>query len=163
VPCSLRWMRLRRTEIMLTKPLRRRAARPSRRGTARALLTKALDTLIRQEHPEATVTVTELGQRAGVSRNSLYRYHSPILEVLREHQRHGPKSVQAKARKSVVRRRAENIGLRADIAKLAALVDHYYAAYRETASLLERRGRELAELRGKLHLKPAFLTAAVRS
>jgi hypothetical protein len=62
-----------------------------------------------------------------------------------------------------VRRRAENIGLRADIAKLAAIVDHYYAAYRETASLLERRDRELAQLRSKLHLKPALLTAAVRS
>jgi hypothetical protein len=97
-----------------------------------------------------------------VSRNSLYRYHSPILKVLREHQRHGLKFLQSKARKSAVRRRAENIGLRADIAKLAALVDHYYAAYRETASLLERRDRELAELRNKLKLRPALLPSAGR-
>ncbi len=148
---------------MVAKPPRRRAARhPSRRGAARALLTKALDTLTRSEHPEATVTVTALCQRAGVSRNSLYRYHSPILKVLREHQRHGLKFLQSKARKSAVRRRAENIGLRADIAKLAALVDHYYAAYRETASLLERRDRELAELRNKLKLRPALLPSAGR-
>ena len=61
-----------------------------------------------------------------------------------------------------VRRRAENIELRADIAKLAALVDHYYAAYRETASLLERRDRDLAELRSKLKLRPALLPSADR-
>jgi hypothetical protein len=97
---------------------------------------------------------------AGVSRNSLYRYHAPILKALRDHQRHCPGFAHAKARKSAVQRRAENIGLRADIAKLAALVDHYYAAYRETASLLERRDRELAELRSKLKLAPRV--AAIR-
>ncbi len=61
-----------------------------------------------------------------------------------------------------MQRRAENIGLRADIAKLAALVDHYYAAYLETASLLERRDRELAELRNKLKSRPALLPSAGR-
>jgi hypothetical protein len=61
-----------------------------------------------------------------------------------------------------VRRRAENIGLHADIAKLAALVDHYYAVYRDTASLLERRDRELSELRGKLESRPALLPSADR-
>jgi hypothetical protein len=141
---------------MLAKSPRRKAARPSRRGIARALLTKALDALIR-DRPEASVTVTDLCRLAGVSRNSIYRYHSPILKALRDHQRHGPRFAQAKARKSAVQRRAENIGLRTDIAKLAALVDHYYAAYRETASLLERRDRELAELRGKLQSRPVLL------
>lgn len=149
---------------MLAKHRHRKATRPSRRGAAQALLTKALETLTRQERgATGTVTVTELCRLADVSRNSLYRYHSPILKTLREYQRHGPKFAQAKARKSAAQRRAESIGLREDISKLAALVDHYYAAYRETASLLERRDRELAELRGKLHLKPALLTAAVRS
>jgi hypothetical protein len=122
---------------------------------------KALETSIR--HPEATVTVTELCRLAGVSRNSLYRYHAPVLKALRDHQRHGPRFAQAKARKSAAQRRAENIGLRADIAKLAALVDHYYAAYRETTALLERRDRELAELRGKLMLRPTLLPSAGRS
>jgi hypothetical protein len=113
-----------------------------------------------RDRPEASVTVTELCRLAGVSRNSLYRYHSPILKVLHEHQRCGSKFTQAKARKSAVRRRAENIGLRADIAKLAALVDHYYAADRETTVLLERRDRDLAELRGKLQFKPVLLPNA---
>jgi hypothetical protein len=61
-----------------------------------------------------------------------------------------------------VQRRAENIGLRADIGKLAALVDHYYAAYRETASVLERRDRELAELRGKILARPALFTSEMK-
>jgi len=145
-----------------TRP-RSKSAHPPQRGTARSLLTKALETLTRQDRAGATVTVTELCGLAGVSRNSLYRYHSSILKALHEHQRRGSKFTQAKARKSVARRRAEKIGLRADIAKLAALVDHYYAAYRETTVLLERRDRELAELRCKLHLKPTLLAAAVRS
>lgn len=143
---------------MLAKRPRSKAPRPSRRGTARTLLMKALEGSTRR--PEATVTVTELCRLADVSRNSLYRYHAPVLKALRDHQRHGPKFAQAKARKSALQRRAENVGLRADIAKLAALVDHYYAAYRQTASLLERRDRELAELRGKLHSKPVLLTSA---
>jgi hypothetical protein len=148
---------------MLAKHPHRKATRPSHRGVAQARLTKALETLTRQDHgATGTLTVTELCRLADVSRNSLYRYHSPILKTLREHQRLGGRFAQAKARKSVVRRRAENIGLRGDIAKLAALVDHYYAAYRETATLLERRDRELAELRGKLHSKPVLLTSAGR-
>jgi hypothetical protein len=142
---------------MLAKRSRSKTPHPSRRGKARALLTKALETLTRQDRARATVTVTELCRLANVSRNSLYRYHSPIIKVLHEHQRRGSKFTQSKARKSVARHRAENIGLRADIAKLAALVDHYYAAYRETTVLLERRDRELAELRGKLQLRPALL------
>lgn len=138
-----------------------KAARPSRRGTARTLLMEALETATR--HPEETVTVAGLCRVAGVSRNSLYRYHAPILKALRHHQRNCPGFAHAKARKSVVERRAENIGLRADIGKLAALVDHYYAAYRETASVLERRERELAELRNKFQMKPVLLPSADRS
>jgi hypothetical protein len=53
----------------------------------------------------------------------------------------------------------ENIALHEAVAKLAALIDHYYAAYRETAGLLERRDRELAELRSRLAVTPALLTA----
>jgi AcrR family transcriptional regulator len=146
---------------MLAKRPRSKAPRPSRRGTARTLLMKALETAIR--HPEETVTVAGLCRVAGVSRNSLYRYHAPILKALRDYQRHGPRFAHAKARKSAVQRRAENIGLHADIAKLAALVDHYYGAYRETASLLERRDRELAELRAKLQLRPTLLPSACQS
>jgi len=128
-------------------------------------LTKALVTLTQSDgdrRAPKNATVTELCRLAEVSRNSLYRYHSPILKTLREYQRRGPQSAQAKTRKSATRRRAENNGLCEDISRLAALVDHYYVAYRETASLLERRDRELAELRNKLKLSPTLLPSAGR-
>ncbi len=148
---------------MLAKHPHRKAPRPSHRGVAQARLTKALEILTRPDHgAPATVTVTELCRLANGSRNSLYRYHSPILNTLREHQRHGPKFAQTKARKSAARRRPENIGLRGDISKLAALVDHYYAAYREAITLLERRDQQLAELRRTLHSTPVLLPSAGR-
>jgi len=45
--------------------------------------------------------------------------------------------------------------LREHVSQLAALVDHYFAAYRETCTLLERRERERAQLSKQL---PARLT-----
>ncbi len=148
---------------MLAKHPHKRASGSSRRGTARSRLIKAFETLTHQAHGNAaTITVTELCRLADLSRNALYRYHAPLLKALREHQRRSPKFAQAKARRSAMQRRAENIGLRQDVSKLAALVDHYYAAYQETATLLERRDRELAELRGKLQLRPALLPSAGR-
>ncbi|MGB6602742.1 MAG: hypothetical protein WBE65_00390, partial [Steroidobacteraceae bacterium] len=45
--------------------------------------------------------------------------------------------------------------LQDQLSKLAALIDHYYAAYREARAMLDRRDRELAELRRKLDCVPA--------
>ncbi len=124
-------------------------------------MTAALATLTRQDaRAAATVTVAQLCRVADVSRNSLYRYHASILKALREHQRHGPWAAHKRAHKSAERRRLENLGLHEAIAKLVALIDHYYAAYRETAALLERRDRELAGLRSRLAVTPALLTAS---
>jgi hypothetical protein len=53
--------------------------------------------------------------------------------------------------------RRENAQLREQLAKLAALVDHYYGAYSEMQVLLARRERELAEVRRKLECAPAPL------
>jgi hypothetical protein len=47
--------------------------------------------------------------------------------------------------------------MRAQLSKLVALVDHYYAAYRETLALVERRDREVAELRRGLKSSPSQL------
>jgi hypothetical protein len=52
--------------------------------------------------------------------------------------------------------RSENEDLRQHVAKLAALVDHYFAAWQETSSLLQRRERELAELRR--NVKPKMVS-----
>jgi hypothetical protein len=77
-----------------------------------------------------------------VSRNSLYRYHASILELLRERQKLGPRAAQRKARISAAHQRVANHDLKQKIGKLAALVDHYYGAYHEAAKLLARRDRE---------------------
>jgi hypothetical protein len=54
--------------------------------------------------------------------------------------------------------RRENEQLRIQRAKLVALVDHYYSAYREIRILLERRERELADVRRRLDTKPILLS-----
>jgi hypothetical protein len=56
-----------------------------------------------------------------------------------------------------VRLRREAAQLREQVGKLAALVDHYYAAYRDVQSLLARRDRELADLRRRLETAPVAL------
>jgi hypothetical protein len=97
-----------------------------------------------------TATVAELCRLAHVSSNSLYRYHRTSLQALRKHHPRGPKSAQAKSRNSAEQQRNENVALHEDIPKLAGLVDHYYTAFRESRMLLERRDRELADLRREL-------------
>jgi hypothetical protein len=64
------------------------------------------------------------------------------------------RSPRPRADTPTLRLRRENAQLREQLAKLAALVDHYYGAYRESRSLLDRREHELAELRRRLDLKP---------
>jgi hypothetical protein len=103
------------------------------------------------------VTVSALCQLANVSRNSLYRYHTDILRALREHQRSSDSGVTIRHRPAGDQQ-AELVTLRHQTAKLAALVDHYYCAYREAQALLSRREQELAELRRRLDSKPASIT-----
>jgi hypothetical protein len=137
----------------------KKTTRPPRRRTAQARLAKALATLIERDGSNPTAlnaTVTELCRLAGVSRNSLYRFHTDSLTALRKHQCRRPSAAQSKARKSDEQRRIENLALREHISSLAALVDHHYAAYREASTLLEYRDRELAELRRRLKIRPAL-------
>lgn len=109
----------------------------------------ALAELIRQQASESSpkgLTATTLCQLAAVSRNALYRYHPDVLLALQKAQlRHGGPQDPAKLVVAQVRR--ENDELREQVTKLAALVDHYYAAWQESSTLLERRERELSELR----------------
>jgi AcrR family transcriptional regulator len=105
------------------------------------------------DRPER-LTVSALCESANVSRNSLYRYHPDVLRALREHQGQGVSGVSVRLRQAVQAQQAELIALRQQTTKLAALVDHYYAAYREAQALLSRREQELAELRRRLDSKP---------
>ena len=94
---------------------------------------------------------------AAVSRNSLYRYHAPVLKALREHQRQRPEGRPSEGAQGLRATTRRDHVLRDQAAKLVALIDHYYAAYRESAALLIRRERELAELRSKLTARPVLL------
>ena len=65
---------------------------------------------------------------------------------------------RARADAPTLRLRREAAQLREQLGKLAALVDHYYAAYRDLQSLLGRRDRELADLRRRLETAPIALS-----
>ena len=111
-------------------------------------LRDALAEMIRQqasESPPKSLTATTLCQLADVSRNALYRYHPDVLLALQRAQlRRG--GAQDPAKRVVAQVHGENDVLREQVTKLAALVDHYYAAWKESCTLLERRERELSEL-----------------
>ena len=103
----------------------------------------------------STLTVAALCRAAGISRNSLYRYHPQILEAMHALRlQQGATGRLPSARKSGALR-AELAQLRLQIPKLAALIDHYFAASTELRTLLERRDRELAELCRRLDSQPA--------
>jgi hypothetical protein len=103
------------------------------RPPATQRLHDALATLLRQqadgESPKA-LTALALCQLAGISRNALYRYHPDVLLSLHEAQS---------------RQRARPPAKR--IARQLRQVDHYFAAWQEARVQLERRDREVAELR----------------
>jgi AcrR family transcriptional regulator len=124
---------------------------------ATARLNKALGLLKRRngaDAPRQGATISELCRLAGVSRNAIYRYHPKILAALRRLQGRpaDPPGHWARSAHAV-----DHARLQDQLSKLAALVDHYYAAYRETRALLDRRDRQLAELRRKLNSAPVAL------
>ena len=112
-------------------------------------LRDALAEMIRQQASETSptaLTATMLCELAEVSRNALYRYHPEVLLALQRAQLRNA-GQQAPAKSEVVKVRAENEALREQVTKLASLVDHYYAAWKESCTLLTRRERELSDLR----------------
>jgi hypothetical protein len=86
---------------------------------------------------------------AGVSRNAIYRYHPKILADLRRQQGRSTAEPGAWARSSGA---ADLAIVQQQLANAVALVDHYYATFRETRALLE-----LAELRRKLDSAPTLV------
>lgn len=130
----------------------RKAERPQGRAAER--LRQALGDLARTS--DGKISVAELCRRADVSRNSLYRYHGEILERLRRLPK--PTSRAERAKQDVVNKlRIESAALRKQLAQVAALVDHFYAAYQESQLLLKRRDRELADVRRGLKAMPQLV------
>lgn len=111
-------------------------------------LQDALATLLKQQtdgESSKALTALALCQLAGISRNALYRYHPEVLLSLHEAQ--SRQRVRPAAKRIARQLRQENHELRDQLTQLAALVDHYFAAWQETRLQLERRDREVAELR----------------
>jgi hypothetical protein len=102
----------------------------------------------------ALPTVSELCRLAKVPRNEVYRYHPSILAALRQCR---DRATGSSSPGCLERRHVEIRELRDQQAKLVALVDHFYAAYREARALLDRRERELAELRRRLARAPTAI------
>ena len=100
-------------------------------------------------------TATALCELAGVSRNALYRYHADVLHELHKLQ-HRRRRSPSRADRALQRLHDENAELHRQADGLAALVDHYFAAWQEACSVLQRRERELAELRRSV--KPKLVT-----
>lgn len=116
--------------------------------TSRPAAQRLRDALVRlaaDDTPEAP-TASALCALAGVSRNALYRYHPDILHDLHElqHRRHRDPGSPHRALQQL---RDDNNDLCQQVTHLASLVDHYFAAWQETSSTLQRRERELADLR----------------
>lgn len=117
---------------------------PTSRPAAQRLR-DALIQLAAGDTPEAP-TASALCALAGVSRNALYRYHPDILQELHELQRQRHRD-PGSPRRALQQLRDENKDLRQQVTQLASLVDHYFAAWKETSSTLQRQERELADLR----------------
>jgi len=122
-------------------------------------LQEALAELVQQQtldNAPRPLTATALCELADVSRNALYRYHPDVLEELHKLQRKQGGD-PAPAKQGDQQLREENKELQPQVTALAALVDHYFAACQETRTLLQRRERELAELRR--NIKPKLVSS----
>jgi AcrR family transcriptional regulator len=127
---------------------------PDRTPAAATRLAKALEVLERRNGNGDIgqgATISELCRLSGVSRNAIYRYHPKILAELRRQQGRSSSLPGAWAKPSST---TDLAVIQEHLAKAVALVDHYYAAYREARVLLDRRDRQLAELRRKLDKEP---------
>jgi hypothetical protein len=125
--------------------------------SAKIRLTNALSTLTSASQLSLhRPSVSRLCRLACVSRNTLYRYYPDVAEAVRRLRRH--RGARRPGQESTVRAlRSELATLRVQVAKLAALADHYHAAAAEARALLARRDRELATLRARLHLAPVVI------
>lgn len=90
-------------------------------------------------------TASTLCERASISRNALYRYHSEILHELHKLQNLRRRQPSPDKRR-LEQLRNDNDALKLQLAQLAALVDHYFAAWQEASALLKRRENELSYL-----------------
>ncbi len=116
--------------------------------TSRPAAQRLRDALVRltADNTSEAPTASALCAIAGVSRNALYRYRPDILQELHKLQRQRHRD-PGSARRALQQLRDEYKDLCQQVTNLASLVDHYFAAWQEASSMLQRRERELADLR----------------
>ena len=100
-------------------------------------------------------SVAALCRRAGISRNTLYRFYPEALHAIRRLRHRAEVNTAHVA--TIRRLRADLAGASTLSRHLATLVDHYAAAYQEARELLDQRDRELAELRRSRGSLPTVL------
>ena len=131
------------------------------KGESSQRLLETLSTMVRRQGSGASppaLTATTLCELAGISRNALYRYHPDVVQALHAaQQKHSPRPDGD--RRAARQLRQDNAALLEQLAKMASLVDHYFAAWQETRLLLQRRDHEVAELRSdaKVRVVPIAL------
>jgi AcrR family transcriptional regulator len=127
----------------------------SSRATSRSIkgrLADALSTLASAMPPAShRITVSNLCRLAGVSRNTVYRYYPDVAEAAHRLNRRRGASRRLAQQNTLRALRSELGMLRAQLAKLATLVDHYHTEAEELHALLARRDRDLAAQRGRRH------------
>ena len=130
---------------------------PHAEGTVAARIQAALEQAAAKDATATgeQVTVAALCRRAGISRNTLYRYYPEALQAIR--QLHHRPDANATEQPTVERLRAELSSANTLARQLVALLDHYLAAYQETRDLLAQRDRELAEVRRSRGSTPTAL------
>jgi AcrR family transcriptional regulator len=122
---------------------------PSR--SIKSRLTDALSTLTSEIPPAAhRITVSSLCRLAGVSRNTVYRYYPDIAEAARRLNRRRGARRRSAQQNTLRALRTDLAMLRAQLAKLATLADHYHTEAEQLRALLARRDRDLATGRGRI-------------
>jgi AcrR family transcriptional regulator len=119
------------------------------RAPSRSVKQRLTDALSTFSTGSATprATVADLCRRAGVSRNTLYRYYPEVVQAVTRLRRRGGPGRKRRQTETLRALRSELMALRAQVAQLATLADHYHTAAEELRTLLARRDRELAALR----------------
>lgn len=134
--------------LSVSKPSISRRASPK---SVKQRFAEALATIASMASGSASrPTISALCRLAGVSRNTLYRYHPDVAKAVRHIGGRNGKRARFARQKVLATLRSDVSLLRGQLAQMAALADHYYALAEEQRALVARRDRELASLRNNI-------------
>jgi hypothetical protein len=87
------------------------------------------------------ISIAAICRDAGISRNSLYRYHQRAMARIKaiQEKHHTNRDASAVDRERALRAKVAILETR--LGKMAALVDHYFSAYQEAIQANRRRDK----------------------